>query len=230
MKQFERTSLLIGEENIQKLNNSNVIVFGVGGVGSYVVEALVRSGIGNLSIVDFDIVDETNINRQIIALHSTIGKKKVEVTKERIIDINPNINLEVFNTFISPDTINTFDFSKYDYVVDAIDNVTGKLLIIQKAIEANVPIICSLGTANKLDPSKLILTDISKTHTCPLAKVVRTKLRQFGINHLDVLFSSEEPIKTNSNTLGSMPYVPSVGGLLIASHIIKNLIKKIRDL
>ena len=226
MKQFERTSLLIGEENIQKLNNSNVIVFGVGGVGSYVVEALVRSGIGNLSIVDFDIVDETNINRQIIALHSTIGKKKVEVTKERIIDINPNINLEVFNTFISPDTINTFDFSKYDYVVDAIDNVTGKLLIIQKAIEANVPIICSLGTANKLDPSKLILTDISKTHTCPLAKVVRTKLRQFGINHLDVLFSSEEPIKTNSNTLGSMPYVPSIGGLLIASHIIKNLIKK----
>ena len=226
MKQFERTSLLIGEENIQKLNNSNVIVFGVGGVGSYVVEALVRSGIGNLSIVDFDIVDETNINRQIIALHSTIGKKKVEVIKERIIDINPNINLEVFNTFISPDTINTFDFSKYDYVVDAIDNVTGKLLIIQKAIEANVPIICSLGTANKLDPSKLILTDISKTHTCPLAKVIRTKLRQFGINHLDVLFSSEEPIKTNSNTLGSMPYVPSVGGLLIASHIIKNLIKK----
>ena len=226
MKQFERTSLLIGEENIQKLNNSNVIVFGVGGVGSYVVEALVRSGIGNLSIVDFDIVDETNINRQIIALHSTIGKKKVEVTKERIIDINPNINLEVFNTFISPDTINTFDFSKYDYVVDAIDNVTGKLLIIQKAIEANVPIICSLGTANKLDPSKLILTDISKTHTCPLAKVIRTKLRQLGINHLDVLFSSEEPIKTNSNTLGSMPYVPSVGGLLIASHIIKNLIKK----
>lgn len=226
MKQFERTSLLIGEENIQKLNNSNVIVFGVGGVGSYVVEALVRSGIGNLSIVDFDIVDETNINRQIIALHSTIGKKKVEVTKERIIDINPNINLEVFNTFISPDTINTFDFSKYDYVVDAIDNVTGKLLIIQKAIEANVPIICSLGTANKLDPSKLILTDISKTHTCPLAKVVRTKLRQFGIYHLDVLFSDEEPIKTNSNTLGSMPYVPSVGGLLIASHIIKNLIKK----
>lgn len=226
MKQFERTSLLIGEENLQKLNNSNVIVFGVGGVGSYVVEALVRSGIGNLSIVDFDIVDETNINRQIIALHSTIGKKKVEVTKERIIDINPNINLEVFDTFVSPDTINTFDFSKYDYVVDAIDNVTGKLLIIQKAIEANVPIICSLGTANKLDPSKLILTDISKTHTCPLAKVVRTKLRQLGINHLDVLFSSEEPIKTNSNTLGSMPYVPSVGGLLIASHIIKNLIKK----
>lgn len=226
MKQFERTSLLIGEENIQKLNNSNVIVFGVGGVGSYVVEALVRSGIGNLSIVDFDIVDETNINRQIIALHSTIGKKKVEVAKERIIDINPNINLEVFDTFVSPDTINTFDFSKYDYVVDAIDNVTGKLLIIQKAIEANVPIICSLGTANKLDPSKLILTDISKTHTCPLAKVVRTKLRQFGINHLDVLFSSEEPIKTNSNTLGSMPYVPSIGGLLIASHIIKNLIKK----
>lgn len=226
MKQFERTSLLIGEENIKKLNNSHVIVFGIGGVGSYTVEALTRAGVGNLTIVDFDTVDETNINRQIIALHSTIGKKKVNVAKERILDINPNINLEIHDTFVSPETIDKFNFSKYDYVVDAIDNVTGKLLIIQKAIEFNKPIISCLGTANKLDPTKLILTDISKTNTCPLAKIVRTKLRQIGINHLDVLFSSEEPIKTSNNVLGSMPYVPSVGGLLVSSHVIKNLIKK----
>lgn len=225
MKQFERTSLIIGEENTKKLNNSHVIIFGIGGVGSYVVEALTRAGIGTLSIVDFDKVDETNINRQIIATHSTIGKKKIEAAKERILDINPNINLKIYDTFVSPDTIEKFDFSSYDYVVDAIDNVTGKLLIIQRSIESNTPVISSLGTANKLDPSKLILTDISKTHTCPLAKIVRLKLRQLGINHLDVLFSSEEPIKPSNNILGSMPYVPSVGGLLIASHVIKNLIK-----
>ena len=225
MKQFERTSLIIGEENTKKLNNSHVIIFGIGGVGSYVVEALTRAGIGTLSIVDFDKVDETNINRQIIATHSTIGKKKIEAAKERILDINPNINLKIYDTFVSPDTIEKFDFSSYDYVVDAIDNVTGKLLIIQRSIESNTPVISSLGTANKLDPSKLILTDISKTHTCPLAKTVRLKLRQLGINHLDVLFSSEEPIKPSNNILGSMPYVPSVGGLLIASHVIKNLIK-----
>ena len=225
MKQFERTSLIIGEENTKKLNNSHVIIFGIGVVGSYVVEALTRAGIGTLSIVDFDKVDETNINRQIIATHSTIGKKKIEAAKERILDINPNINLKIYDTFVSPDTIEKFDFSSYDYVVDAIDNVTGKLLIIQRSIESNTPVISSLGTANKLDPSKLILTDISKTHTCPLAKIVRLKLRQLGINHLDVLFSSEEPIKPSNNILGSMPYVPSVGGLLIASHVIKNLIK-----
>ncbi len=226
MEQFARTSLLIGEDNLNKLINSKVIVFGVGGVGSYVVESLVRSGIGNISIVDFDVVDITNINRQIIALHSTIGKKKVEVMKERILDINPNINVTIYDTFVSYETIDKFNMADYDYVIDCIDNVTGKLLIIENCIKKNVKIISSLGTANKLDPSKLILTDISKTNTCPLAKVMRLELRKRGINHLNVLFSNELPIKNDSNILGSISFVPSTGGLLISSKVIKDLINE----
>ena len=226
MEQFARTSLLIGEDNLNKLINSKVIVFGVGGVGSYVVESLVRSGIGNISIVDFDVVDITNINRQIIALHSTIGKKKVEVMKERILDINPNINVTIYDTFVSYETIDNFNMADYDYVIDCIDNVTGKLLIIENCIKKNVKIISSLGTANKLDPSKLILTDISKTNTCPLAKVMRLELRKRGINHLNVLFSNELPIKNDSNILGSISFVPSAGGLLISSKVINDLINE----
>lgn len=226
MEQFARTSLLIGEDNLNKLINSKVIVFGIGGVGSYVVESLVRSGIGNISIVDFDVVDITNINRQIIALHSTIGKKKVEVMKERILDINPNINVTIYDTFVSYETIDNFNMADYDYVIDCIDNVTGKLLIIEKCIKNNIKVISSLGTANKLDPSKLILTDISKTNTCPLAKVMRLELRKRGINHLNVLFSNELPIKNDSNILGSISFVPSAGGLLISSKVIKDLINE----
>lgn len=224
--QFQRTELLIGEENINKLKKANVLVFGIGGVGSYVVEALVRAGIGKLSIVDFDSVDITNINRQILALHSTIGMKKVEAMKNRILDINPSIELKTYPTFVSEETINQFNFLDYDYVVDAIDNVTGKLLIIEKCKENNVNIITSLGTANKLDPSKLLLTDISKTHTCPLAKVVRLELRKRGINHVDVLFSTEIPTKPSSNVLGSISYLPSCAGLMIASKVINTLINK----
>lgn len=223
--QFQRTELLIGEENLNKLKRANVIVFGIGGVGSYVVEALVRSGIGKLSIVDFDNVDITNINRQILALHSTVGRKKVDVMKERILDINPNIELKTYPLFVSEDTINMFNFQDYDYVVDAIDNVTGKLLIIEKCKEHNTNIISSLGTANKVDPSKLMITDISKTHTCPLAKVVRLELRKRNINHLDVLFSTEVPTKTTTNVLGSISYLPSCAGLMIASKVINTLIK-----
>lgn len=224
--QFQRTEILINSENIKKLNNSHVVVFGIGGVGSFVVESLVRSGIGEITIVDFDVVDITNINRQIIALHSTIGKKKVIVMKDRILDINPNIKVNIFDTFISKDTIDLFNFEKFDYVVDAIDNVTGKLLIIEKCKEYNIPIICSLGTANKLDPTKLLLTDISKTHTCPLAKVIRLELRKREIRHLDVLFSTELPVKQDSNILGSISYVPSTAGLLISSKVINTLIAK----
>lgn len=224
--QFQRTEILIGQENLTKLQNSKIIVFGIGGVGSYVVEALVRAGIGEISIVDFDKVDITNINRQIIALNSTVGKKKIDVMKDRILDINPNIKVHTYDTFISSDTINEFDFSKYDYVVDAIDNVTGKLLIIEKCKEHNTNIICSLGTANKLDPSKLLISDISKTHTCPLAKVVRLELKKRDIKHLDVLFSTELPIKSDNKTLGSISFVPSSAGLLIASKVINNLINK----
>lgn len=226
MEQFSRTSLLIGEENLKKLNSAKIIVFGVGGVGSFVVESLVRSGIGNISIVDFDVVDITNINRQIIALHSTIGKKKVDVMKERIQDINPNAIINTYDTFISNETIDMFDLSEYDYAIDCIDNVTGKLLIIEKCINSNTKIISSLGTANKLDPSKLTITDISKTNTCPLAKVVRLELRKRGINHLNVLFSSELPIKNDTNVLGSISFVPSTGGLLISSKVISDLINE----
>lgn len=222
--QFQRTEILIDQENLNKLHNSHVIVFGIGGVGSFVVESLVRSGIGEITIVDFDVVDITNINRQIIALHSTIGKKKVDVMKERILDINPNIKVHTFDTFVSNETIEMFNFDQYDYVVDAIDNVTGKLLIIEKCQEHNTPVISSLGTANKLDPTKLVLTDISKTHTCPLAKVIRLELRKREIKHLDVLFSTELPIKTNTKVLGSISYVPSSAGLLISSKVINNLI------
>lgn len=226
MEQFSRTSLLIGEENLKKLNSAKIIVFGVGGVGSFVVESLVRSGIGNISIVDFDVVDVTNINRQILALHSTIGKKKVDVMKERIQDINPNAIINTYDTFISNETIDMFDLSDYDYAIDCIDNVTGKLLIIEKCINSNTKIISSLGTANKLDPSKLTITDISKTNTCPLAKVVRLELRKRGINHLNVLFSSELPIKNDTNVLGSISFVPSTGGLLISSKVISDLINE----
>lgn len=224
--QLQRTEILLGKENIEKLKKAHVIVFGVGGVGSYTTESLARSGVGEISIVDFDVVDITNINRQVIALHSTIGRKKVEVMKERINDINPNINVHTFDTFISPETIEQFDFTQYDYVIDAIDNVTGKLLIIQKCQEHNTNIICSLGTANKVDPTKLLLTDISKTHTCPLAKVMRLELRKRGINHLSVLFSTELPIKSETNILGSISYLPSSAGLLISSKVINDLIKK----
>lgn len=226
MEQFSRTSLLIGEENLKRLNSAKIIVFGVGGVGSFVVESLVRSGIGNISIVDFDVVDITNINRQIIALHSTIGKKKVDVMKERIQDINPNAIINTYDTFISNETIDMFDLSDYDYAIDCIDNVTGKLLIIEKCINSNTKIISSLGTANKFDPSKLTITDISKTNTCPLAKVVRLELRKRGINHLNVLFSSELPIKNDTNVLGSISFVPSTGGLLISSKVISDLINE----
>ena len=226
MKQFARTKLLIGEDGIKALNNANIIVFGIGGVGSYVVESLVRSGIGKITIVDFDNVDETNINRQIIALHSTIGRKKVDVMKERILDINPNISVQTHNTFISRETISIFDLTKYDYVIDCIDNVTGKLAIIEKSIENQIKVISSLGTANKLDPTRLKITDISKTHTCPLAKIVRLELRKKEIKHLNVLFSDELPIKNDSPTLGSISFVPSVGGLIISSKVIKDIIEK----
>lgn len=228
MQQNQRTQILIGSENLEKLTHKKVIVFGVGGVGSYVIEALARMNIGHLTIVDFDIVDITNLNRQLIALHSTIGKKKVDVCLERIKDINPSIEVEALDLFIDKETIEQIDFTKYDYVIDAIDNVTGKLLIVERCQTLNIPLISSLGTANKLDPSKLMITDISKTHTCPLAKVMRLELRKRDIKHLNVLFSSELPIKNNSsnNILGSVSYVPSSGGLLIASKVINDLINQ----
>ncbi len=226
---FERTVSLIGNEAFSRLQNSHVIVFGVGGVGGYVVEALVRSGLGEITIVDNDVVSESNINRQIIALHSTVGKPKVQVLKERILDINPDCRVNALQAFFLPENSADFDFSKYDYVVDAIDTVTAKIEIIRKAKEAGVPVISSMGTGNKLDPSKFQIADISKTSVCPLARVMRRELKARHISKVKVLFSTEESagVVTDSSNgrhaPASIAFVPSVGGLMIAAEVVKDL-------
>ena len=228
MKQFERNILLFGEKNQQKLLNSCVCLFGVGGVGSYTFEALARVGIGKIIIFDYDKVDITNINRQIIATHKTIDQYKVDVAKQRGLEINPNIEIETYNIKVDNEFIDSFDFNNVDYIVDAIDDVNAKIAIIQKAISLNIPVISSMGTGNKLDPTKLILTDISKTSNCPLSRVMRKKLRELGINHLQVLFSSEIPNKdyNSTNKIASVSFVPSTGGLLIASKVVNDIIKR----
>lgn len=231
-EQFSRTELLIGKEGIEKLSKSHVAVFGIGGVGGYVVEALVRSGIGAIDIIDNDTVCESNINRQIYATTKTIGKNKVDVAKERILEINPNIKVKTFQMFFTPQTADEFDFSNYDYIVDAIDTVVGKLSLIEKAKEYGVPIICSMGAGNKLDPTKFEVADISKTSVCPLARVIRTELKKRKIKDVKVVYSKEQPIKpnstlnpqTNKQTPGSIAFVPSVAGLIIAGEVIKDII------
>lgn len=222
-QQFHRTERLIGQEAVKKLNNARVIVFGVGGVGSYVCEALARAGIGAMEIVDKDVVDITNINRQLIALHSTIGKPKVEVCRNRLLDINPGMEVTARQCFYLPEESDEFDFSRYDYVVDAIDNVTAKLDIICKAKEAGVPVISSMGTGNKLDPMAFKIADIEKTKVCPLAKVMRKELRKRGVSGVKVVYSEEEPADTESRTPASISFVPSAAGLLIAKAVIEDL-------
>lgn len=223
-EQFSRTAQLLGNENVEKLFDKHVIVFGVGGVGGYVVEALVRSGVGNISIVDNDVVNESNINRQIIAFHSTIGMQKVEVLKNRILDINPDCQVFVHNQFFLPENSNDFDFSIYDYVVDAVDTVTAKIEIIKKAKEANVPVISSMGTGNKLNPVGFKVSDISKTKVCPLARVMRNELKKCGISKVKCVYSEENPV-IQTKTPASVAFVPPVAGLLIASEVIEDLIK-----
>ena len=223
-QQFHRTERLIGQEAVKKLNNARVIVFGVGGVGSYVCEALARTGIGAMEIVDKDVVDITNINRQLIALHSTIGKPKVEVCRNRLLDINPAMEVTARQYFYLPEKSDEFDFSRYDYVVDAIDNVTAKLDIICKAKEAGVPVISSMGTGNKLDPMAFKIADIEKTKVCPLAKVMRKELRKRGVSGVKVVYSEEEPADTESRTPASISFVPSAAGLLIAKAVIEDLV------
>ncbi len=229
-EQFVRTSYVIGIDNVEKLSKYKVAIFGLGGVGGYVAEALVRSGIGNFALIDFDEVSISNLNRQIIATRSTIGKKKVDVMKDRMLDINENVKIEIFPIFYNEETKEQIDLSSYDYIIDAIDSVTSKLLLIKKASELNVPIISSMGTGNKLDPSKLVVTDIYKTSMCPLAKVMRHELRKIGIKQLKVVYSTEEPhIHEDNNDrkiVGSTPFVPSSAGLLIASEVIKDLLNK----
>lgn len=233
---FLRTELLLGSENMEKLKNSRVAVFGVGGVGGYVVEALARSGIGTLDIIDKDIVSISNINRQIIATTDTVGKSKVEVLKERIHSINPECVVNAYNIFYLPDTASEFDFTNYDYVVDAIDTVTGKIQLVMSANEANVPIISSMGAGNKLDPTAFEVSDIYKTSVCPLAKVMRKELSKRGIKKLKVVYSKEKPMKPiltddlmmeeqkGRQTPGSISFVPSVVGLIIGGEVIKDLI------
>lgn len=224
--QFTRTEMLIGQTALNKLFESKVAVFGLGGVGSYVVEALARAGVGKLDLIDNDEINITNINRQIIALHSTLGKSKVEVLNSRVLDINPDIESKTYKTFFSSETSSSFDFSQYDYVVDAIDTVSGKIELVLKSKEANTPIISCLGTGNKLKPEMFEVTDIFKTSVCPLAKVMRTELKKRGVNKLKVLYSKELPIKEpNQRIPSSISFVPPVAGFIIASEVIKDLIK-----
>lgn len=221
-EQFSRTAQLIGEENVEKLFSKHVIVFGCGGVGSFVVEALARSGIGKITLVDNDLVNKSNINRQIIALHSTVGKQKVDVLKERILDINPICQVFTHNTFFLPENSSNFDFSQYDYVVDAVDTVTAKIEIIKKSKESNIPIICSMGTGNKLNPLAFKVSDISKTNVCPLARVMRNELKKRGISKVKCVYSEELPV-IQTQTPASIAFVPSVAGLVIASEVVKDL-------
>ena len=233
-ERFLREAYLIGEENVEKLLSSHVAVFGIGGVGSYVCEALSRSGVGQLTLVDRDTVSVSNINRQIVALESTIGMYKTAVMKDRILQINPNASVFCEDVFFGKENEDSFDFSKYDYVVDAIDTVSSKLCLVKNCVGNNVPIISSMGTGNKLCPEKLKIEDIKKTTTCPLARVMRRELRKMGIEHLKVLFSTEEPVElkhkvfdeeTKKQVPGSISFVPSVAGLMIAAEVIKDLIK-----
>jgi len=246
--QFARTQLTFGKDNMEKIYNSRVIVFGIGGVGSYVVEALVRSGIGAIDIVDDDKICLTNLNRQLYALRSTIGRDKVDVAEERIHDINPDCKVTKWKCFFMPDTADQFDFSQYDYIVDCIDTVTGKLEIITRAKALKIPVISSMGAGNKVDPTQLKVADITRTSVCPLARVMRNELKKRHIKRLKVVFSTEKVIpphdedinvkeieradhpdesqnktKMHKQTPGSNAFVPSTAGMMIASEVIKDL-------
>ena len=240
MERFSRSMLVLPDNSINVLKYKKVAIFGIGGVGSFTLETLTRTGIENFEIIDNDTVSISNINRQIIATTSNIDKYKVDVARERILDINPNINVKTYNTFVTKDNINDFNFSEYDYIVDAIDTISSKILLIEKAKEYNIPIISSMGTGNKLDPLKFQITDISKTSVCPLAKVMRYELRKRNIKNVKVLFSTEEPIDITKHPIelellkenphkhqipGSIAFVPSVAGILIAREVILDLIK-----
>ena len=231
IEQFSRTISLIGEDNFNKLQDKKIIIFGVGGVGGYAIEALARCGIKTIALVDCDVVSQSNLNRQIIALNSTIGKYKVDVVAERLLDINPHIKINKRKEFVLPETIGDFDFTLYDYVIDAIDTVSGKLAIIEAATNAGTTVLSCMGTGNKLDPTALCVTDISKTNTCPLARVMRRELKVRGIAHLKVVYSTEEPKKLapaesshGRHAPASIAFVPSVAGLIAASEAVKHII------
>jgi len=235
-EQFLRTRMLLGTEALERLQKARVAVFGIGGVGGYTVEALARSGVGQLDLIDSDVVSVSNINRQILATHSTVGLPKVEAARRRILDINPNCIVRMHQVFYTPETADQFDFSKYDYVVDAIDTVTGKLQLVQRATEAEIPIICCMGTGNKLDASAFEVSDISKTSMCPLARIMRKELKKRGISHVKVVYSQEEALtpavdpeeleRTGKRQIpGSTAFVPGAAGLLLAGEVVRDLIK-----
>ena len=229
-EELSRTELLLGKQAIEKLTKSRVAIFGIGGVGGYVAEALTRSGVGALDLIDSDKICLSNINRQIYALHSTIGNYKVDVAKERILDINPDIKIETYKIFYTPETSKEFDFSLYDYIVDAIDTVSGKIELVIQANKHNTPIISSMGAGNKLNPTLFEIQDIYKTSVCPLARVMRQELKKRNIKKLKVVYSKEPPRKSmpiqivhGKKTPGSTAFVPSAVGLIIASEVIKDL-------
>lgn len=238
MNEFIRTELLLGAEAMDKLKNSRVAVFGVGGVGGHAVEALARSGVGSLDLIDDDTVSESNINRQLIALHSTVGMPKVEVAADRVRDINPACKVTVHKTFYMPETAEQFDFTQYDYVIDAIDTVSGKLALVMQAQESGTPIISSMGAGNKLDPTAFRVADIYATSVCPLARVMRRELKKRGVKRLKVVYSEEKaliPLEDTGmessthpkrQTPGSVAFVPSVAGLILAGEVIKDLIRR----
>ncbi len=219
---FSRTELLLGAEGVKRLHNASVAVFGIGGVGGYVVEALARSGVGCLHLIDHDTVSVSNLNRQIIATVSTIGRYKVDVARERVLDINPEAKVSVYRTFFVPDKAEEFDFAGYDYVVDAIDTVTGKLALIMEAKQAGTPVISSMGAGNKLDASAFEVADIYQTSVCPLAKVMRRELKKRGVRKLKVVYSREQPV-SSSRPPGSNAFVPAVAGLILAGEVVKDL-------
>lgn len=230
---FERSAMLLGVEQVEQLANKRVAIFGVGGVGGYVAEALARTGIGAFDLIDHDTVSVTNINRQIIATMDTVGKNKAEAMKERIHLIHPEAKVKVHDCFFLPENADEFDFGKYDYVVDAVDTVTAKLEIVERAKKAGVPVISAMGAGNKLDPTKFVVTDISKTSVCPLAKVMRRELKKRNITDVKVVYSTEEAMtplfeppaegETRKKAPGSVAFVPSVAGLIVASEVIKDL-------
>lgn len=241
-EQYIRTAMLFGEDEVNKLKDKRVIVFGIGGVGGHVVEVLARSGVGAIDLVDHDIVAMSNINRQLIATHDTLGRKKIEVMKERILSIQPECQVTMWDTFYLPEESEKFPFAEYDYIVDAIDTVTAKIDLVLQAERMNVPIISSMGTGNKLDPTKLVVTDIYKTSVCPLAKVMRRELKKRDVKKLKVVYSTEEALtpiagliaedaepeaegSTRRATPGSNAFVPATAGLLIGSEVIKDLMK-----
>lgn len=224
LNQFARTELLLGREAMEKLRRAHVAVFGVGGVGGYIAEALVRSGVGNFDLIDSDKVSLTNINRQIIATSETIGRNKVDVMKERMLSINPDVKVNTHQCFYLPENADEFDLGRFSYAADAVDTVTAKIALILQAQKAGTPIISCMGTGNKLNPMQLEIADIYQTSVCPLAKVMRRELRKRGVEKLKVLYSREEPIKIHQAVPGSVSFVPSAAGLIIASEIIKDIV------